>query len=116
MLPISLAPPTFDSKLLTAPRMLKDFTHQIQQKKEIFDLQERHTSMELELPSKYFFLNNFIINVFLFVAAIVSLLVTILVINILCKYKKLKALVTSLALQQIKRIMCGSNTGNIMIY
>ena len=28
-LPISLPPPTFDSKLLTEPRMLKEFIHQI---------------------------------------------------------------------------------------
>ena len=27
-LPISLAPPKFDSKLLTAPQTLKDFVHQ----------------------------------------------------------------------------------------
>ena len=28
-LPISLSPPDFDSKLLTAPRTVKDFVHQI---------------------------------------------------------------------------------------
>ena len=32
-LPISLPPPEFDSKLLTAPKTLKDFVYQIQQKK-----------------------------------------------------------------------------------
>ena len=40
---ISLSPPEFDSKLLTAPKTLKDLIHQIQQKKKIFDLQGRHT-------------------------------------------------------------------------
>ena len=39
-LPISLPPPKFDSKLLTTPRTQKDFVHQIQQKKEISDLQD----------------------------------------------------------------------------
>ena len=39
---------------------------------------------------------------FLFVIAIILLLVTTIVINILCKYKKLKTLVASLAFQQIK--------------
>ena len=38
------------------------------------------------------------------VTAIISLLVTILVINLLCKHKKLKTLVTSLALKQIKEL------------
>ena len=51
ILPISLPPPEFDSQLLTAPKTLKDFVHQIQQKKVMFDLQERHTVMELELHS-----------------------------------------------------------------
>ena len=41
---------------------------------------------------------------FLFVTAIISLLVTTLVMYILCKHKKLKTLVASLALQQIKEI------------
>ena len=44
------------------------------------------------------------LNVFLLVTAIISLLVTILVINILHKHKKLKTLIASLALQQIKEI------------
>ena len=88
-----------------APKMLKDFIHQIQQKKKIFDLQERHTIMKLELPNKnYFFFNNFILNVFLFVTAIIPLLGTILVIYMLCKHMKLKMLVASLALQQIKEV------------
>ena len=72
--------------------------------------------MELEKPSKNFFFNNFILNIFLFVTAIISLLVTILVISILCKHTKLKTLVTSLALQQIKNNRHSSNTGNITIY
>ena len=102
-LPISSLPCVFDSKLLTAPKMLKDFVHQIQQKKEIFDLQERHTNMELDMPNKNFFFNYYIIYVFLFVTAIFSLLVT-LVIHILCKHKTLNTLLASLALQQIKEV------------
>ena len=45
----------------------------------MFDLKERHTDVELELPSKNFFFNNFVLNVFLFVTTIISLLVTLLV-------------------------------------
>ena len=41
---------------------------------------------------------------FLFVTAIISLLFTALVINILCKHKKVKTLVASLALQLIKEV------------
>ena len=62
-LPVSLPPPGFDSKLLTAPITLEDFVHLIQLKKKIFDLQEWFTDMELQ------FFNNFVLNVFLFVTA-----------------------------------------------
>ena len=97
--PISLPPAEFDLKLLTAPKMLKDFVHQTQQKKEIFHLQERQTNTELELPSKNFFFNNYILDVFSVFTAIISLLVTTIVMSILCKHKKHKTLVASLALQ-----------------
>ena len=60
---ISLPPPQLDSKLLTAPKTLKEFIDQFRQKREIFDLQERHTHMELELPNKNLFFNNYILNV-----------------------------------------------------
>ena len=57
-----------------------------------------------ELPNKNFFFNNFTVDVFLFVTAIISLLVTTLVMYILCKHMKLKTLVFSLALQEIKEV------------
>ena len=70
----------------------------------LFDLKERHDITGTNLPNKNFFSNNFIIDVFLFVTAIILLLVTILAIYLLCKHKELRMLVTSLALQQIKDI------------
>ena len=101
-LPISLNASKFDSELLTAPKMLKDFVHHYCHKKEIFDLQERHTITDSELPNKNFSLNSSTVDIFLFVTAIISLLFMTLVIYILCKHTKLKILVTNLALQQIK--------------
>ena len=73
-------------------------------KKEIFDLQERHNSNDLDLPNKNFFFNNYTVYIFLFGTAIISLVVTTIVMYILCKYMKIKSLVTSLALQQIKEV------------
>ena len=90
----------FDSDLLTAPRTLKTFIHHYNHKEEIFDLTKRYVNMDKNLPNKNVFSNNFIVVVFLFVTAIISLLVTTLAIYLLCKYEKLRTLVTSLALQQ----------------
>ena len=41
-LPISLQSFDFDPHLLNSPKTLKDFVHQFQHKKEIFDLWKRH--------------------------------------------------------------------------
>ena len=93
-----------DSELLTAPKTLKNFIHQYNHKKEIFDLKERPDNMDENLPNKNFFSKNLIVDVFLFVTAIIALLVTTLAIYLLCKQRKLRTLVTSLALQQIKEV------------
>ena len=94
ILPISLNISKFDTSLLTAPKTLKDFIHQYKCKKEIFYLEERHDNMDRNLPNKNFISNNFIVDVILFIAAIISLLVSTLAIYLLCKHEKL-----SLALQ-----------------
>ena len=56
------------------------------------------------LPNNNFFSNNFIVDVFLFVTAIMSLLVTTLAVYLLYEHKKLRTLVASLVLQQIKDV------------
>ena len=115
-LPISLPPLEFNSKILTAPKALKDFVCQIQQKKEIFDLQERHTNTELEMLNKNFLFNNYVLDVFLFVTAIISILVTTLVINILCKDEKSENFGSQSCFTADKRSRYSSTTGTIMIY
>ena len=69
-LPISLNISKFDSELLTAPRNLEDFIHQYNHKKEIFDLNERHDTMNLS-TNKKFFSNTYTVDVFLFVTAVI---------------------------------------------
>ena len=103
-LPKSLNISKFDSELLTACRTLKDFIHQYNCRKELFDLEERQDNKDTNLPNKNFFSNNFIVDVFLFITAIISLLVTIVATYLLCKRKKLRILVTSLSLQGIKEV------------
>ena len=56
------------------------------------------------ITNKNFFSNNHIVDVFLFITAVISLLVTNLALYLLCKHKKLKTLVASLALQQVKEV------------
>ena len=93
----------FDSNLLTAPRNLKDFIHRYNGKKEFFDLNERHDSTDLT-TNKSSFSDNYIVHIFLFITGVISLLVTTLPIYLLCKHKKLRMLVTSLGIQQVKEV------------
>ena len=51
-----------------------------------------------------FFYNNYIVDIFMFIIAIISLLATTLTRYLLCKHKKLRALITSLVLQQVKEV------------
>ena len=53
---------------------------------------------------KNFFSDNYVIDVFLFIAAIISLLATTLTIYLLCKHKKPRMLIASLVLQQAKEV------------
>ena len=103
-LSVSLNVSKFDSGLLMAPRTLKDFIHLYNCKKEILDLNERHDNTDKKLPNKHFFSNNFIVDNFLFVTAIISLQVTNLTIYLLCEHRKLGLLVASLALQQVREV------------
>ena len=105
-LPVFLHKSTFNETLLSTLLMLKEYITQYKCDKEIFDLKERHDldELETEFASKNFFTNNFIIDVFGFVMAIISVISTIIIIYAICKHNKLRALVTSLAFKQVKEV------------
>ena len=69
-------------------------------------MKERHDidELELEMPYKNFFTNNFIIDIFVFMVAIISVITTILIMCTLCKHNKVRTLVASSALQQVKEV------------
>ena len=59
--------------------------------------------MELS-TNKNFFTENYIIDFFLFITVIISLLATSLTVYLLCKHKKLRTLMASLILHQVKEV------------
>ena len=69
-------------------------------------MKERHDidKLDLETPYKHFFTNNFIVDVFVFIIAIIPVITTMIIICILCKHNKLQTLVASLALQQVREV------------
>ena len=62
-LPIFLNNSRFDDSLFTTPQTLKEYISQYKHQKEIFNLKET--------PNKNFFTNNFIMDVFVFIIAII---------------------------------------------
>ena len=87
----------FDSKLLEAPKTLKDFVYQYQ-KKQILDKKENNDNK----LSKHSFFDNYIMDVFLSIATILSMIATATIVCIMCKHAKLKVLLTGIAFQPIK--------------
>ena len=67
------------------------------------------------LPNKTFISNNFIVEVFLFITAIISLLATTLATYLLCKHEKLTILVASLALQQTRGVGAATTQEDVTI-
>ena len=102
-LPISLNVSKFDPTLLTASSNIKEFINSCTSHKEIFDLQERYNNTESN-TNKNFFSDNYIVEIFMFISAIISLLATILTIHFLCEHKKLQTLIASLVLHQVKEV------------
>ena len=82
---------------------MKEFIHRYTNDKEIFDLQERHDSMKLN-THKNFFSDNYIVDIFLFITVIISLLATALTVYLLYKHKKLRMLIACLVLHQVKEV------------
>ena len=94
---------SFGKSLLHASTNLKDLINSYTMRKEIFDLQERHETTALN-SSKNFFSSNHIMDIFMFISSIISLTSTTLTIYLLCKHKKIRALIASLVLHQVKEV------------
>ena len=95
----------FDESLLSAPLTLKEYISKYKHEKEIFDLKEKHDTeqLEKEFANKNFF-NSKIVKIFKFMVAMIFIIVTVVAVYVLCKHNKLRVLVTSLALQQVKEV------------
>ena len=98
-----------DKSLLSAPLKLKEYIALYKHDKEIFDFNERHDidELEKEFASKNFF-NSQGVKIFKFIVVIISIIATIVTIYAICKHNKLRVLVRSLALQQVKEVKAES--------
>ena len=93
VLPISVEAFEINASLLNAPKTLKDFVHQYKNKNEITDLQAKTHEKGTEHSSKFgSFLNSFLADILLFSAALVTMIITLVVIYTVCGQSKYLAL------------------------
>ena len=95
-IPISLDTFQINPKLMHAPIMLKDFIEQYQE--------NRMTITKHEHPKSKFrkFINSFLVDTLIFIAAILNVFSALVIIYVLTGQSKLRALISTIALQRIR--------------
>ena len=97
-LPISLESFQLNSKLMHTPVMLRDFIEQYQENRITATKQE-------SLTSKFrTFMNSFLIDMLVFIVAILTVFIILVIIYIVTGQSKLKALVATMALQRVRAV------------
>ena len=95
-IPISLDSFPINPKLMHAPIMLKDFMEQYQENKMMIIKQNNPRSKLRK------FINSFLIDMLIFIAAILTVFLVLVIIYVLTGQSKLKALITTMALQRVR--------------
>ena len=97
-IPVSLGSFQVSSKLKHVPTMLKDFIEQYQE--------NRITATKWENPKSKFrmFINSFLIDTLIFITAILTVFLVFVILYVSTGQSKLKAMVTTMALQRIRAV------------
>ena len=100
ILPISLESDDFDEELLSAPKTLRELVERYKQKKISFDKQ--HETLDNEKENDSFIgtsiFDHLAVNVFIFIMAVISVIIMFIVIKLIFKGEKMQALVANLAM------------------
>ena len=100
VLPISLESDDFDEELLSAPKTLRELVECYKQKKISFDKQ--HETLDNEKENDSFIetsiFDHLAFNIFIFVMAIISVIVMFIVIKLIFKGEKMQTLLANLAM------------------
>ena len=104
ILPISLKTFEISPNLINAPKTLWDLAVQYRNKKNILDKKEWNSDKPEDKSRFQAFLNSFLADVLIFTDALITLIITLIIIYMLYGQSKLKALVTNIAMQRIKAV------------
>ena len=97
-IPISLDSFQVSSKFIHMPIMLRDFMEQVQENRITVSKQENSKSKFKT------FINSFLVDMLMFIAAILTVFLAFVIIYVLTGQSKLKALMTTMALQRVRAV------------
>ena len=104
ILPISLKTFEINPNLINALKTVQDLALQYRNKKNILDKKEQNLDKPEENNSKFqAFLNSFLADVLIFTAALITLIISRIIIYVLYGQSKLKALITNIAMNKSSR-------------
>ena len=98
VLSTSLESDDFDKELLTAPETLRELVEKYKERKLNFDRQRKTLDKEDDIFIETSILNHLASKIFIFVMAIISLIIVLIVIRLIFKGEKMRALVTNLVM------------------
>ena len=106
ILPIALKSFEINSSLLKAPKTLKEYVNQFREKRKLLDLQEKTSEEKQNEQNSKFrtFITSFITDTLVLSAALLTVIVSLVVIYMIIGQSKLKTLVANIALQCIRVI------------
>ena len=102
ILPTSLESFKINSSLLQAPKALREFVSQYKKNRNLMNIQEK--KIKIQISNIKTFISSFVAEVLVFAAALLSVVITFIIIYILSGESKLKTLVANIALQHVKAI------------
>ena len=88
----------FDKDLLSAPETLRELVKKYKQRKLSFDKQHKTLGKEDDIYIETSIFNHLAFKIFIFMMAIISLIIVFTVIKLIFKGEKMRALVTNLAM------------------
>ena len=101
ILPISLESFQINSSLLQAAKTVKDYIKQFQKHNEKLQFEKPHGNTKSKFKG---FISSFIVDIIGFSTALLTIIITLVIIYIVTGHSKLKTIVTNIALQCIKTI------------
>ena len=112
ILSISLETFEISPNLINAPKTLRELVVRYRNKKNTLNKKEQNSDEPGENNSKFqVFLNSFLADVLIFTAALITLIIMLIIIYLLYRQSKLKALVTNIAMQRIKAVEAADMSG-----